>query len=212
MNFQPLRIAPGWTVEWNTFMEVDPTPENMDLFTGSALLFLRSSHLLKAIDLSWRPEGDIQGSFELVVINLLENFNNKDNTMEYSGDWDNPYYTFHSKDRLEIVDELARLTLTLDPYKDPRILIRRGEVDEISEALRIELMSNGISNELVEKILTEGNWKIQDRLVDHPDIDSLTLNLIAQKGAKKGVKRKALQKLNSKRYRNKNTGSNSMEK
>jgi len=204
MNFQPLRIASGWSVEWNTFMETDPTPEKMDAFTGDSLLYLSSSHRLRSIELSWTPEGDYQGSFKLIVINLLENFNKNTNTMEYTGEWDNPYYTFHSRDRLEIVDEIERLTLSLDHYEDPRLLLRRGEVDEFSEALRIELLTNGLSRELIDTILTEGNWKIQDILVDHPDIDHLTLNSIAQNGVKKGIRKKALQKLNSKRFKNKN--------
>jgi hypothetical protein len=204
MYFQPLRIAPGWEVEWNSFMEIDPTPENINEFAGDALLYLRSSHRLRSIELCWRPEGDLQGSFQLIVINLLENFNKKNNTMEYDGDWANPYYTFYSKDRLEIVHEIERLTLSLDPYEDPRILVRRGEVDEFPEALRMELVTNGPNKELIDKILTEGNWKIQNLLIDHPDIDNVTLNLIARKGVRKGVKKKALQKLNSKRYRNRN--------
>jgi len=184
-------------------METDPSSEKMDAFTGDSLLLLSSSHRLRSIELSWTPEGDYQGSFKLVVINLLENFNKKNNTIEYDGDWDNPYYTFHSRDRLEIVDEIERLTLSLDPYDDPRLLLRRGEVDEFSEALRIELLTNGLNKELIDTILTKGNWKIQDILVDHPDIDHLTLDLIAQKGMKKGIRKKALQKLNSKKFRNK---------
>lgn len=204
MDFQALRITSGWCVEWNTFMEIDPNPENMNAFTGDSLLYLSSPHRLRSIELSWTPEGDFQGSFKLLVLNLLENFNKMNNNMEYHGDWDNPYYTFHSRDRLEIVNELERLMLSLDPYKDPRILIKRGEVDEFSEALRIELLTNGLSRELIDRILTKGNWKIQDILVDHPDIDRLSLDLIAQNGVKKGIRKKALQKLNSKKFKNKN--------
>lgn len=181
-------------------MEADPTPENMDVFTGSSLLYIHSPHLLKGIDLSWRPEGDIEGSFKLVVINLLENFDKKDNTMSYSGDWDNPCYELKTRDRLEIVDEIERLTFTVDQFKDPRILIKRGEIDEVSESLRVEMETNGISIELVEKILAEASWKLQKILGEHPDIDRQSLELIAEKGAKKGIRNMASQKLKSKRY------------
>ncbi|MBL4706248.1 MAG: hypothetical protein JKY54_17100 [Flavobacteriales bacterium] len=181
-------------------MEIDPTPENMSELSGSTLLYLTSSRLLRAIDLCWRPEGDPQGSFELVVLNLLENIDKK-NDFVYDVDWDNPFYEMKSKKRLEIADVLNDLMLTLDPFNDPRILVKRGEVDELSEALRIELITNGLSNELIKKILTIGNWKIQDILIDQPDLDIETLSSIAQKGARKGVKKKALQKLNSKKIR-----------
>ena len=200
-NLQPLRVISGWNVEWNTFYEVDPHKSTLHYFEGSSLLHLNNYNAKRAINLEWRPEADLNGCFLLRVINLIDNFNPKNNTLEYDGDWEHEHYSFTSKNRLEIVVVLERLMLQLGPFKDVRILKNRGEVDEPSESFRIELFENGISTELVSKIIEFGNSQIQSLLIDFSEIDKQTLQILAEKGFNKGVVNKAKQKLNSKKFR-----------
>ena len=65
MNLQPLKIPSGWSVKWNVLTETDPSKETIHEFTISSLLLLNSSTRLKAIDVSWRPEGYIEGAYKL---------------------------------------------------------------------------------------------------------------------------------------------------
>ena len=60
VRLQPLRIMPGWTIDWNSFFEVDPTSEAIaeGYFAGSTLLAAHSNHLRLAIDLDWHPADD----------------------------------------------------------------------------------------------------------------------------------------------------------
>ena len=71
MQLQPLRIPTGWTVAYNTFFDVDPTPEavgsELTLFTQD-LLQLRHDGADILIDLGWTPEGQFDdGAFHLQV-------------------------------------------------------------------------------------------------------------------------------------------------
>ena len=198
---QPLRIETGWKVTWNTFDEVDPTEDTMHYFSGSSLLTLHHENANRLIDLSWRPEETIDGNFILLVLNTIEKFNSKTNTLDIDVDWENPYLRFESKNRLEVVAKLEQLMLQLSPFEDPRILKNRGVIDEPSETYRLELIENGLSDELIAKIITTGNRKIQIQLIDHSDITKDILQDLADNGCNIKVKNKAKAKLNSKKYR-----------
>ena len=69
VRLQPLRIHPDWTIDWNTFFEIEPTPETTSAgyFGGSSLLAAHSDGLRLAIDLEWRPEDDPNGQYQLTV-------------------------------------------------------------------------------------------------------------------------------------------------
>ncbi len=198
---QPLRIETGWKVTWNTFDEVDPMEDTMHYFSGSSLLTLHHENANRLIDLSWRPEETIDGNFILLVLNTIEKFNSKTNTLDIDVDWENPYLRFESKNRLEVVAKLEQLMLQLSPFEDPRILKNRGVIDEPSETYRLELIENGLSDELIAKIITTGNRKIQIQLIDHSDITKDILQDLADNGCNIKVKNKAKAKLNSKKYR-----------
>ncbi len=198
---QPLRVETGWKVTWNTFNEVDPSEETIHALSGSSLLSLHHEHGNRLIDLSWRPEGDPQGRFILLVLNTCEIFNPKTNTQNIDVDWENPYLTFESKSRMEIVDKLEQLMLQLPPYQDPRILKNRGVVDQPSESYRIELTENGLSPELITNIIANGNRKIQNLLMDHPEIEKGTLEKLSEQGCTTKVKKKAKEKLKSRTFR-----------
>lgn len=202
MNLQPLKIPAGWLVDWNLLTETDPTENSIHEFTGSSLLLISSHTRLKAIDVSWRPEGDINGAYQLQVICLLPKFNSKTNTLDYEGIWENPELEFSTKNRLELVDKLNYLLFTLKPYTDTRILLKPGIVDEPNEAIRQELLANGLTEEILEKILASNHKKLQELLLDHEAVSYTEVEKLSQNGATKGVKNKAKQLLNSKRFRN----------
>jgi len=201
MNLQPLKIPAGWTVEWNLLTNTDPTADTIHEFTGN-LLLLNSPTRLKAIDVSWQPEGDINGSYQLQVIYLLPKFNAKTNTLDYEGVWEAPELEFSTKNRLELVDKLNHLLFYLKPYTDTRILLQPGVVDEPNEAIRQELLANGLTEEVAAKIIASNHKKLQELLLDHKAVSYADVEKLYQQGAAKGVKNKAKQLLNSKQFRN----------
>jgi hypothetical protein len=118
IDIQPLRITAGWSVEWNLFYEVDPSEENMHYLDASSLLHLTNYSLMRAINLDFRPENDINGVFYLRVINLTKEINSKTKEVSYDGNWEKLYYEFTSKSRIEIVKEVERLVIQTTPFKD----------------------------------------------------------------------------------------------
>jgi len=201
MKNQPLRVEAGWKIYWNTFYEIDPSEETIREFAGSSLLTMYNERNNRFIDLCWRPEFDLNGRFILLVLNTLEVFNAKNNTIEFDVDWENPHLEIESRSRLEIVDKLEQLLVQLDPHNDCRILKNRGVIDQPSESFRIELNNEGLSNDLIEKIISKGNRQIQDTLIDFPNLPKEVLETLLEKGFNKKVQNKARQKLNCKRYR-----------
>jgi hypothetical protein len=202
MNLQPLKIPAGWSVEWNLLTDTDPTEDTIHEFTGSSLLLISSHTRLKAIDVSWRPEGDINGAYQLQVICLLPKFNTKTYALDYEGVWEAPELEFSTKNRLELVDKLNYLLFYLKPYTDTRILLQPGVVDEPNEAIRQELLTNDLTEELVERIMVSNHKKLQELLLDHKAVSYADVEKLSKEGVTKGVKNKAKQLLNSKKFRN----------
>lgn len=206
MNLQPLKIPSGWTVEWNLLTNTDPTEDTMHEFTGSSLLHISSHTRLKAIDVSWRPEGDINGAYQLQVICLQPKFNSITNEMGYEGLWETPELEFASNNRLELVDKINELLFNLKPYVDTRILLKPGVVDKPNEAIRQDLLANGLTKEVTAKIITSNHKKLQELLLDHKAVSFTDVEKLSQEGASKGVKNKAKQLLNSKQFRDQKSG------
>ncbi|MEZ5003315.1 MAG: hypothetical protein R2730_09815 [Chitinophagales bacterium] len=77
MKFQPLRIEAGWLVSYHQLYEIDPIKGNENYFEGSSLLMLQNNDRLKIIDVEWRPERDLNGAYQMTVVNFVENFNAK---------------------------------------------------------------------------------------------------------------------------------------
>lgn len=204
MNLQPLRIEATWQVDYNQFYEVDPKVGFEDYFDGSSLLMLKNNSRLKLIDVEWRPEGDLNGEFQVKFLNFVEVFNSKTNEFENDVNWEIPFLTFATKSRLELVKKLEELMRSLPTYEDPRIITNRGVVDEISESYRIDLFKNGISIELIKKVIENGNSKIQNKILDDYKITREMMLQFEEKGISKKVRNKASQKLNSKKIKNEN--------
>jgi len=110
-GLQPLRIPAGWNVEWNLFYEVDISKETLTYLDSSSLIHLNNYGLMRAINLDFRPENDINGYFYLRVINLTAVENPKTKEINYDGDWENLHFEFRSKNRLEIVKQIERLLI-----------------------------------------------------------------------------------------------------
>ena len=117
-KLQPLRISGGWNVEWNLFYEVNPSEETIDYLDSSSLLHLNNYQLMRAINLDFRPENDINGYFYLRVLNLTKVENTKTKKIDYVGDWENLYFELKSKNRLEIVKEIERLVVEVQVFKE----------------------------------------------------------------------------------------------
>mgnify|MGYP006140622703 FL=1 len=64
---QPLRISEGWTVEYNTFYEVDADHPDAWTLLSESLLQLTHQRRNRLLDLGWYPEGEPDGSFRLCI-------------------------------------------------------------------------------------------------------------------------------------------------
>lgn len=199
-EYQPLRVSSDWKFEWNCFFEIDPTESNMSYFTEK-LLYLISESRKRSIELLWKPEDDPKGEYVLRVINLQEEYNNSLKRVDLIGDWGNLHFVFKSRNRFEIVDKIEELMYFLEEYKDPRIFKSKGVVNEELDLLRIDLEKEGYTKLVAEKICLSNNETLQDLLIDSNDISKENLLFLKEKGAKKGIKNKANQKLNSKKYK-----------
>ncbi|WP_370477066.1 hypothetical protein [Tamlana flava] len=197
---QPLRVPEGWQIKYNQLYEVDPVAGNEQYFDSPTLLHLKHHDLKRLIDVSWKPERDLDGSYELLVLNFIEDFNEHTNEMDNSVDWCQPYATYSFKTRKELVETLEQLLVQLPAFEDPRILKKRGVVDEPSETYRIQLLEHAITDNLVKNVVTHGNTRIQNMLLDHKDMSLELLSFVLENTQRKGVKNKAKQMLDSKRF------------
>lgn len=200
MKLQPLRIEAGWEITYNLFYEIDPTIGFENYFDGSSLLMLRNNNRKKIIDICWRPELDLNGHYQLEVLNFIENFNSKANEFDIIPNWEEPYLSFQTKSRVELVEKLEELMLVVPVFIDHRILKNRGVPDEPSESYRIRLANEGLSTDLIDVIIANGNSKIQNLVLDRKEIEREAVLLFSIKGISKKIKNKAHQMLNSKRF------------
>lgn len=64
---QPLRIAPGWTVDYNQFRAPDLSRADGWMDLKGNLLQMRHEQRDRLLDLGWVPEGEPKGSYLLRV-------------------------------------------------------------------------------------------------------------------------------------------------
>ncbi|AIW31519.1 hypothetical protein ACPCXE_06470 [Bacillus velezensis] len=99
VSLQSLRIPKGWTINQNSFREIDP--KNLDpddekwLFFSQDLLQLTYSRKNYLLDLGWYPDADANGFYQLVLIQ--------------NEDWDQPVCEFQSNSHIEIVENIESL-------------------------------------------------------------------------------------------------------
>lgn len=199
-SLQPLRVSAGWTVTRHLFFEEEIDSADMD-DVRETLFHAIAPDRRRAIDLEWVPDGSLNGYYELTVVNLTAIYNEVTHEIDQDHDWESPYYNRKSQDRMEIVNEINRLMWQVPILPEDRILQRPGVVEEPSESYRLRLKEQGLDTTLFEAILTNGNRKIQNILIDHPDITPAMLQTLSASGTGKRVRNKAIMLLNSKRYK-----------
>ncbi len=196
MGLQPLRIPSGWTVSWNTMPELELSEDTISDFGSSSLIMLYNPSANRLIDVCWHPENDMAGAFLLKVCNCLEVFNGKTHSFEGKADWDSPVIEYKTTCKKEVIEKLEEVLQTIAPYKDPRILIKRGVVDEASEELRLQLKENNLDTNLFNAIINLDSPKLENLLLDSPNLSMEMLKYLKEKGHNKRIKNKAQQKLN----------------
>lgn len=195
MSIQPIRIPGGWKVDVNTLPETQPTEATIEAFTGSSLLMLSHADANLIIDVFWRPEYDPNGNFELKLIPRLEEYNERSGDLEGTGYWENAIETFETRDITVLIAKVEMLLLTAKAYPDPRMLIKRGVVDKVSEALRQEYLETGLTEYLFENIVTKGSVQLQRLMVESAQITIPMLEILTTEGKNKAVKNMAKQQL-----------------
>lgn len=111
--YQPLRLPPGWLVDWNTFSEHDPTIENVkaDWFGGSSLFTAINTHLRLIINVTWSPEDDPDGKYLLLVKSIPWKRTDtgqriKEATLDFTQVVTG--FEYQTTDRLELVHQLEQ--------------------------------------------------------------------------------------------------------
>lgn len=104
-ELQPLRLSSGWTVTYNNFSEYDFQKDGQEYLheLTEDMLQLENRDLL--IDLSWRPEMNIEGRY---VLYLLDK--------KAERPFDTPIDVFESRIKQEIISKLEFWT-SYDFYK-----------------------------------------------------------------------------------------------
>lgn len=199
-SLQPLRVPAGWTVTRNLFFEEETDPTTMDS-VRETLFHAVNEQRRRAMDLEWVPEQRPDGYFELKVVNITAVYNERTQAIEHHHDWEEPYFTLQTTNRQQLTDEMNRLMWQVPVLPEERLLIRPGVTDEPSESFRMAMQHHGLSQTLFESIMKEGNYQIQNILVDHPDIQPEMLETIINSDCRKGLRKKAATLLNSKRYK-----------
>ncbi|GED01423.1 hypothetical protein P8907_13870 [Bacillus atrophaeus] len=96
VNLQALRIPKGWTINQNSFREIDPknlAPEDEKwLFFSQDLLQLTYSRKNYMVDLGWYPDADAEGNYQLIMVQ--------------DENWEQPVYEFQSVSHIEIVKNI----------------------------------------------------------------------------------------------------------
>jgi hypothetical protein len=123
VKYQPLRIPPGWHIDWNTFFEIDPSEESIlaGFFGGSSLFAASNKERRLAIDLEWRPEDDIAGEYVLSVYYVpWERTKKGGRRKEEEVNWKNSrlVHTFCTVNRLELVQEVESVFWERDEWKE----------------------------------------------------------------------------------------------
>ncbi|MFE2109492.1 hypothetical protein ACFXAF_27035 [Kitasatospora sp. NPDC059463] len=112
-RLQPLRVAPGWTIDMNSLYAVDPSPETVEWLAGSVLV---SGHLVYdglCFDVRWEPEGDPDGCYvaDFLVLAGYKRRGTVTREHTYLGTWT-------TRSRSALVAALEELMFTGEPPAD----------------------------------------------------------------------------------------------
>lgn len=171
-TYKALRIPAGWEVTNNCLVEdVDQlTYDDPELQYRSEynVLSFYSQRRNLSISVNWKFENE-KGYYTLDVFRVLEIFNPMTNSQDLQWE-EKPSSTFLLNGTELLVEKLEELLWFSKPYEDPRILKNRGEVDQPSESYRLSLLKKGVTSELIDKILLDGNKQIQHMALSHKEI------------------------------------------
>jgi hypothetical protein len=122
IKYQPLRIPPGWHIDWNTFFEIDPSEKSIlaGFFGGSSLFASSNKERRVSIDLEWRPEDNLAGEYVLSVYYVPWERTEKGERRKVEINWGNSrlVYTFGTANRLELVRELESIFWERDEWNE----------------------------------------------------------------------------------------------
>ena len=201
-EFQQIRIYTGWKVTHNTFTkDVDQlTDEDLELQYRSSYdvidFYSESRNLSISVDWIYK---DGKGYYLLEVFQVLEVFNPKTNSQELKFK-DEPRETYTIATTPELIEKVEELLWFVDSYQDPRILKNRGEVDEPSESYRIALEKEGLTQELIDKILADGNKQIQHITLRHKDLNREIIIRFLEESRFVKMQKRASELLKNKKY------------
>ncbi len=121
---QPLRIPPGWRVEWNTWFDIDATEGDVreGYFGGSSLFTATHEARRLYLDLDWRPEDDPGGEFVLKVHYtpwLRTERGRRRKNMPVDRSTARLVYEFRSRDRLTTVREVEAALVGRAEWQEP---------------------------------------------------------------------------------------------
>jgi len=121
MPLQPLRVQPGWLIDWNTLVELDPTEGNIraGFFGGSSLFFATNKQRRLSVDVEWRPENDPAGEFQLrVELVPWERTESGCRRKDVPLDFRNAkvVHEFRTRSRIELVRELEAVFCIRDEW------------------------------------------------------------------------------------------------
>lgn len=201
-EFQQIRVHSGWKVIHNTFTkDVDQlTDEDLELQYRSSYdvidFYSESRNLSISVDWIYK---DGKGYYLLEVFQVLEVFNPKTNSQDLQFQ-DEARTTFTSGNTKELIEKVEELLWFVDSYQDPRILKNRGEVDEPSESYRIALEKEGLTQELIDKILADGNKQIQYVILSHKDLSREVILRFLEESRFVKMQKRASELLKNKKY------------
>lgn len=202
-EFQQIRIYTGWKVTHNTFTKDvgQLTNEDLELQYRSSYdvidFYSESRNLSISVDWMYK---DRKGSYLLEVFQVLEVFNPKTNSQDLQFQ-DEACETYNIETTQKLKEKVEELLWFAKSYQDPRILKNRGEVDEPSESYRLELEKNGLTKEMLDKILADGNKQIQHIALDHSAINREIIVRFLEESKFPKMKKKASQMLKNKKFR-----------
>lgn len=202
-TFQALRIPTNWRVTHNAFTnDVDQLTDNdleLQGVSGYDVVHFYSEWRNLFISVDWKYKNG-KGFYCMEVFEVLEVFNPKTNTQDLKFA-DEPRETHTIETTQALVEKLEYILRYADSYEDPRILKNRGEIDEPSESYRLELVANGLTEELITKILENGNKQIQHITLDQKDINREIILRFLNESKFPKMKKRAEMLLKNKKFR-----------